>query len=342
MRHKTQTHDTSDNTLSTQRKRDERAILVRICFVWIQRKTRFLKIVHSFQRNENRYNLRKSYFECKLFKVIASCNTVKIEIERSECAAKWNLRSGNNVLEFVYEFAVTSHIVADDDRNFVYTCAPSCEQQNNIAHCVKRHLIGISQKQRTVFSLVNIYLACKCFNLSSFIFFHHSLCCRRIHVAIIKYNLHCVKRIVIEFVHCIRVARKYIKYRQNWFDSQYFDRVTDSACSHYSIQYSHSFITFSFLIGAIEVWLNSFSSDSRRNNINTPNHTTQISHTHISNNGTKTTYAYCKWKGKQMGHDERQRSQIIGKLKRVYVLQQTIPLRIDLPVFASMLSPNGK
>lgn len=137
---------------------------------------------------------RKSDFECKPFKATASCNTVNIEIERSECATEWNLRSGNNGLEFVYEFAVTSHIVADDDRNFVYTCAPSCEQQNNIAHCVKRHLIGISQKQRTVFSLVNIYLACKCFNLSSFIFCDYLLGCRRAHVAIIKYKLHCGER----------------------------------------------------------------------------------------------------------------------------------------------------
>lgn len=55
------------------------------------------------------------------------------------------------VLEFVHEFAVASHIVADESRNFVYTCALSGEQQNNIAHRAKCHLIGISQKQRTVF-----------------------------------------------------------------------------------------------------------------------------------------------------------------------------------------------
>lgn len=128
------------------------------------------------------------------------------------------------------------------------------------------------------------------------------------------------------------------KKKRNWFNSPYIDRVTESAC----ISFMFSFLTH--LSSSSEFYqltnnkklIRDFLHHLHRNNVNTLRHT-HNKHTHtISNNGTKTTYAYCKWKGQQMGHDERQRSQIIGKLKTHFRCES-----FKIPLFCICIDANG-
>lgn len=197
----------------------------------------------------------------------------------------------------------------------MYTCAPSCEQQNNIAHCVKRHLIGISQKQRTVLSaLVNIYLTCKCFHfVFGFYLKKKKLAAATIWITQTIYEwvsfALCWRANCIEFLHGIHVARKY--FTQKKLDSIHSTLTGwPNLCAFIHVLFFTHFSSspeFHRLTKSNTCFLH-----FHRTNVNT------LKHTHISNNGTKTTYAYRKWKGQQMGHDERQRPKIIGKLNRIF------------------------